>query len=954
LALLLLCAPALGLEKFDFGWKFQLGNVANEDMCPSSAFPTNLNGYTCAGWAHQAAYEMTVDECRLYCCGDPTCAGWTFDPNSGYCAIGVSLDACTNTQNGTSGGGRPIPASIPMPPSTGPQAQNYSDADWQDVNTPHDFIVQQAPSPNGEWNHGYRPKNISWYRKTFTLGEEYKGKRVSVVFDGVYRSSDMWANGIYLGHHSSGYTSFEYRLDNVVTIPGDITLAVRVDPRANEGWWYEGGGIYRHTWLKVSHLVHIPMWGTYVTANVTGAISGLRADADLALSTEVVNADSTEHTGIVSVMVYDAAGSQVVSATSSPTQLPAGSQQTFSFSIQLSNAALWDLTSPSLYYAVFTVYRPSYEVDDSTNTSFGVRHLAFDANQGFFLNGNNVKVKGMCNHQDFAGVGTAVPDRISAYRIERQKELGVNAWRMSHNPPNPELLDAADRIGLLVWDENRFLGDFPQWKKDIEAMVRRDRNHPSIVWWSLCNEWGCMQDTMETTVRVGGEFRDILKKLDPTRPISGAWNGDVSGAVQWGKHVVDIGGINYNYDSFDPVHAQLPDQPMISSESCSCTSDRSPTVNLSLGIIGPYNAWSCIRDCWAPIAARAFVMGSFDWTGFDYRGEETPTVWPTISSHFGILDVAGFYKDDAYYYKSIFHSDPLVHIVPHSWNPPPPPTSNGYLSLIDCGTSSAELYTLWKFNPAQPGGSTVESLAQPGQCLVFAGSDVYPAYTAPCDPGNSSQIFQADAYGQISYQGQYCLDIQLQAGPNIGFFTCKNANSTNQDWSYSPLNNQISSLYTGYGSQCIGYMDGSIIAVWVYTNGDTVELLLNGLSYGNQSIGQFEKATFLVPYTPGELVARAYKQQNAWAMDVLGTTGAPAAIQLSVERPMDGEALRADGQDAALLVVKVVDENGAVVPDANNVIHYAVSGAGQLLGTGNGDPSDRDPEQVPRRRVWNG
>jgi beta-galactosidase len=389
------------------------------------------------------------------------------------------------------------------------------------------------------------------------------------------------------------------------------------------------------------------------------------------------------------------------------------------------------------------------------------------------LNENNIKVRGMCNHQDFAGVGTALPDRINRFRVEKLQSFGVNAWRMSHNPPNPELLDWTDRLGMLVWDENRFFGDFSQWYTDLKDMILRDRNHPSIIWWSLCNEWGCQQFEGDVTINIGVKFREIVKTLDPTRPISGAWNGDLVTGGLWGSKVCDIMGINYNYGAYDPFHQSYPTIPIISSESCSCTSDRSYYVNTTDAIIGPYNAWSCIRDCWQPVATRPFVIGSFDWTGFDYRGEESPTQWPSINSHFGIVDLSGFGKDDMYYSQAWFlPNQPLVHIVPQNWNS----LTFNNLFLYSCATQFQ-----WKFNNASSTGSTIESVSKPGYCIQ--GVNAFPANVEVCNPSDSSFIFYMDNYGQIFFydhtKTKLCLDIYAGTGPQVGFYECKNSSGTN-------------------------------------------------------------------------------------------------------------------------------------------------------------------------------
>ena len=266
---------------------------------------------------------------------------------------------------------------------------------------------------------------------------------------------------------------------------------------------------------------------------------------------------------------------------------------------------------------------------DRTTVRFGIREFRFDPNNGLYVNGFAVKVRGMCNHQDFAGVGTAVPDRVQAFRVAQMQRYGANAWRMSHNPPNPELLDALDAAGILVMDENRNFGNHSTWLSDFKDMIRRDRNHPSIVYWSVCNEIGCKQATGDATLAVGKAFKDVLRQNDPiaTRPMTGAWKtwgyGNSSMDILWGTTVVDVSGWNYmSAAGYDAYHNSTG-LPMVASEHCSCQSDRATFPNSSTHLLGGAASWSCIKNCWEPVATRSFVQGLFDWTGFDYRGEKT-------------------------------------------------------------------------------------------------------------------------------------------------------------------------------------------------------------------------------------------------------------------------------------------------------------------------------------------
>jgi beta-galactosidase/beta-glucuronidase len=492
---------------FDFGWKFHLGNVNQPDsaLCPDSGWSKKLDGMYCPGWAHQAAYQLTMDECRLYCCGDPVCAGYLSRGN--WCVIGADISGCfvgNSTQKpphetGWQGQARSTPAAVPQPASNGPQSAAFDDLSWDNITVPHDYVISTDPSADAEKNHGYRFKNISWYRKTFELPASTKGQVLYLEFDGVYRSSDMWLNGEFLGHHSSGYTSFRYRIDNVTSFKqtGANVLSVRTDPRANEGWWYEGGGLYRHVRVVAVSPTHVKPWGVYVPSNVVGRVSrpsdstldgllngtagAMTADATVDVFTDVVNLDSSSASFTVTSTISSPTAI-LWTASTAPSQIPANGEHTSAQQTgTLSRVPLWDISRPVLL-TLNTVVKVGGTVVDTINTTFGVRKTVFDKDTGFYLNDNPVKVKGMCNHQDFAGVGTAIPDSISDYRVRRLQSVGANAWRMSHNPPAPELLDATDRLGFMVWDENRMFGDFPTWYDDQRDMILRDRNHPSIIW----------------------------------------------------------------------------------------------------------------------------------------------------------------------------------------------------------------------------------------------------------------------------------------------------------------------------------------------------------------------------------------------------------------------------------------------------------------------------------------
>lgn len=531
---------------------------------------------------------------------------------------------------------------------------------WKTISLPHDFVVEQPFDPKGDRSHGYKPSGVGWYVKTFDLPVSDRARSLSLEFDGVYRDSSVWLNGTLLGKHASGYTSFAYDVSRAARYGAGNVLTVRADARRNEGWWYEGGGIYRHVWLVKTSPIHVAHWGTFVTSTVRGSETVARPNAEVVIRTTVQNDGPSVTACRVESRLVDPAGKSVASLSSTGTQ-PAGSAETI-HRIVLRKVHLWSLEKPNLYRVVSTVYQ-GRRVMDSYETPFGIRTIRFDKDKGFFLNGKSVKIKGTCNHQDFAGIGVALPDRVHVYKIEKLKAMGSNAYRCSHHPYAPEILDACDRLGMLVMDENRKLGDSAEILGQVESMVRRDRNHPSIIIWSMCNEEG-RQGSPEGA-RIFSAMKKVVTGLDTTRPVSCAMNGG------WGASgismVEDLQGCNYNDGSYDSFHANFPNIPMYGSETASTTVSRGQYGDdRARGYVKEYNAtdWS-----WKAIATRPFMAGSFVWTGFDYRGEPSPYDWPCINSHFGIMDTCGFPKDNYFYYLAWWGDQPVVHVMPH-WNWP--------------------------------------------------------------------------------------------------------------------------------------------------------------------------------------------------------------------------------------------------------------------------------------------
>lgn len=558
----------------------------------------------------------------------------------------------------------------------------YDDSSWQEVNVPHDYIVEGAFDPKADQAHGYLPVEPGWYRKIIPIPSTDQGRGLWLEFDGVYRDSQMWLNGHFLGRHVSGYTGFRYDISDIA-IPGtNNLLVVRVDPTDFEGWWYEGGGIYRHVRLVSVAPVHVAPFGVHIVTRVHRPGDGSRADAELQITASLANDTSTSDRVTVVSEVINADG-KVVAIRQSTHRVSARGKFEFQQSLSLSDANLWSCERPYLYSLRTSVMDSGGTVDQVTNT-FGVRTIRFDANRGFFLNDKPVKIKGTCNHQDFAGVGVALPDRLYEWRVQKLKEMGANAIRLSHNEMAPELLDACDRLGILVMAENRHLDDSPEILGQLEHLVRRDRNHPSIIIWSISNEE--KEQGSELGARQGRTMVKLIRQLDSTRPVTAAMNNGIGHGL---TGVIDVQGFNYHPDTYDPVHREFPEKPLIATEIAAAVGtrgcyDHQPfTVpkdtahyegDPALCRVSAYGVnapdWAeTAEQAWQAVAERPWMAGGFVWAGFDYRGEPTPFAWPAVSSQYAIMDTCGFPKDVYYYYQSWWTDKPVLHLFPH-WNWP--------------------------------------------------------------------------------------------------------------------------------------------------------------------------------------------------------------------------------------------------------------------------------------------
>jgi beta-galactosidase len=734
----------------------------------------------------------------------------------------------------------------------GAQAVDYDASDWQSVNLPHDWSIfgpfdPEAPSGGGG---GYLPGGVGWYRKNFLVSAEQIHQHVVVEFDGVYKNCDAWINGQHIGFHPYGYTSFSYELSPYLQ-PGENVLAVRADnSQQPDARWYSGSGIYRHTWLVMTDPLHVAHWGTTVTTPfVSDEVT------QVCVRTRLRNAGGTERLCTLRTSILDGEGKVMAEDDARHPVAPGQVHETVQF-IKVRQPRLWSVEDPYLY-RVRSEICLGEEVIDSYDTPYGIRTICFDADNGFLLNGKQVKINGVCLHHDGGCVGAAVPVRVWERRLEILKIMGCNGIRTSHYPPAPEFLDLCDRMGFLVLDEA-----FDEWKQgkfdygyhdifdewavvDLQSMLRRDRNHPSIVIWSVGNE--IPEQSLPEGVEILKMLMDVVHQEDPTRPATSACDNiaaHIPATIAFLEQL-DVVGYNYagrwedrreKYYSLD--HQRYPHWKMIGTENISIPGVRGVYSLESQGWWGGYPSQSITAEqLWRFTRTHDYVAGDFMWTGIDYIGE---TRWPYKSASFGVIDLCGFPKNGYYFFQSQWTTKPMIHLFPH-WN----------------------------------------------------------------------------------WEGQ----------------------------------------------------EGRVIPVLCYTNCDSVELFVNGKSFGVKSYvfpmrgldvtkgwgeqdfrrrrhpttGDLHLA-WDVPYEPGTLRAVGMKDGEVACVQETSTAGAPARLEVTADR----QQVRADGLDVVHLTVRVLDEAGHFVPDADQTITFTVEGAGHILGVDNGDPESHEPFQSNQRHAFHG
>ncbi len=722
------------------------------------------------------------------------------------------------------------------------------DADWRMLDLPHDWSIEgkfskdNPATPEG----GALPGGIGWYRKTFTEPASAKDKKVYIDFDGVYQKSTVWLNGHELGFRPNGYISFRYDLTPYLNFGGKNTIAVKVDNSVQpNSRWYSGSGIYRNVWLVTTSKLAIDHWGTYVT---TPEVTERSAKVNLQLSIKLYEAAPSV---LIKTTIYDAAGNTVSSTTINFVlkQILKDSIIRINQTFDVKNPRLWSVDHPYLYKVVTRLLSTGKIVDEYT-TPIGIRYFNFDADKGFSLNGKPMKILGVCDHHDLGSLGAAVNTRALERQLQILKAMGCNGIRTSHNPPAPELLDLCDKMGFIVMDEAFDCWEwkkakydyhlyFKEWhKRDLEDQVLRDRNHPSVIIWSIGNEIPQQGDT--SALRLAPELAGIVHSLDKTRPITTANdNPDTSNKIIK-SGAIDLIGYNYHEFDYAKFHDRYPGKKFIATETTSGLETRGHydmpsdsimrwptardyktrakmnadhTVSAYDNVSPPWG--STHEETWKVMKKYDFLSGMFIWTGFDYLGEPTPYSWPSRSSYFGIIDLAGFPKDVYYMYQGEWTDKTVLHIFPH--------------------------------------------------------------------------------------------------------------------WNWEP---------------------GKTIDVWAYYNhADEVELFLNGKSLGvKKKEGDDLHVMWRVKYEPGTLKAISRKNGKVVLTSEIHTAGKPAKIELIADR----KNIKADGKDLSFITVKILDKDGNVVPDADNLVNFKINGNAFIASVDNGLETDHDPFKANYRHAFNG
>ena len=762
----------------------------------------------------------------------------------------------------------------------GAESAALSDASWRTVNLPHDWSIEgkiDKESLSGQGG-GYLPGGIGWYRKSFLAPAAWQGKRLSVEFDGVYRNASIYLNGQKLGLHRYGYTSFAYDLTPALKYGSTNLLAVRVDDSELPNTrWYSGAGIYRRVRFVLTEPVHVGHWGVFVATRAATANA-----ASLAVATTVANDSAAAVEATLRTVIFDSDGREAARAEM-PVKLAAGASDELQQKIAVANPALWYPEQPKLYRARTQVMVAGKVVDEQ-ETRFGIRTLAWSPEKGLLLNGQSIKLNGGSVHHDNGPLGAAAFDRAEERRVETLKAAGFNAVRTAHNPPSPAFLDACDRLGLLVLDEpfdvwktGKVKFDYStifdaEWQGDLDAMLLRDRNHPSIILWGIGNEIPDVFTGAGTPI--AEKLIARVRHFDTTRPITQAFPGATYGAkIDSVMNQLDISGYNYNIQiNGDKDHERVPGRMMVTTESMPAS----------------------VYELWKLHHAHPYTLGEFVWTSIDYLGE----------SGIGVA-----------HYLPAEQADKMGQMVG---------MMNQMLSSMGADGK----------NPFEGFANAAPKKDDPAAASMAIMMGGYPWHAANCG--------DIDLTGYRKPQSYY-RDIVWNGGNRLYTTVHLPAPAGQKEVAVAWSVPQTLPSWSWPGQE------GKPLAVDVYTDAETVQLLLNGKLIDEKPVAE-AKAVFDVPYAPGELKAVALRNGHEVASQILATTGKAASLRLSADRT----ALAADGEDLAFVTVEALDASGRLDPNAAEFVDLEASGAATIAAVGNGDGTDETPYTGHRLHLFHG
>jgi beta-galactosidase len=871
-----------------------------------------------------------------------------------------------------------------------PEAEmpKFDDSSWQVVRLPHDWAIAGPFNPQENGYAGKLPwKGVGWYRKTFSLNGIDSGHRVYFDFDGVMAFPKVYINGKLAGQWDYGYMSFRVDATEYVNFRCTNVIAVYVDTRQHGTRWYPGAGIYRKVTMTVCEPVHMAHWGAFVT---TPEISD--SSATVQVQSKIESHLDTESEISFEIILHNPDGRTIATIEQENT-VPAHGSCELIQSFVIADPRRWDITSPNLYTAM-TIVSIDNKIVDSEITPFGIRTFRFTANDGFYLNGRRVQLYGVNLHHDHGLLGAAFYTRAMERQLEIMRDMGVNAVRTSHNPPAPELLDLCDRMGFVVWDEafdkwddkaDRVRGEPPleeYGEKQIRNLVLRDRNHPSVVIWSIGNEIGNQPYDREGKSPERVKFMsDFVRKYDPTRPVGMSCHipGTVDEPI---LDSLDLTGWNYAR-RYGRYRERYPDKPIIYSESASTLSTRGfyelPLPNEKTQFskqlqVSSYDlnsaAWSDIPDVeFKLMEDDSFVAGEFVWTGFDYLGEPTPFAREARSSYFGIVDLCGIPKDRFYLYRSYWRPDATtVHILPH-WNWP------GYVGkkipvFVYTNGDSAELF----LNGRSLGRRTKGRI--PERPANFAFAKAASASSTETDKGNiaanandgdNSTRWSADSagpgqwwqvdLGKVVHVGYLAIEFEREA-KNYGYEIKGLINAS--DWTTVVTKSTSRTPRWGGPRHVFHDVDARIRFLrieFTAMRAGTLASISEFGAYPEKVESAYYDVTYKyrlrwndVIYEPGELKTIAYKDGKKIGQAVMCTSGKPTTIRLTPDR----KEINATGEDLCYILVEAVDQEGTCCPLASNLIHFFIEGPAEIAGVGNGNPLSLEPFQGNSRKLFYG